>query len=64
MLVLSRKFQEVIVIEGGIRVTVLGIRGNVVRLGVEAPSDVRVLREEIIERDEPTASLASRHPAR
>lgn len=64
MLVLSRKFQEVIVIDGGIRLTVLGIRGNIVRLGVEAPSGVKILREEILERHEPATSPSSRRLAR
>jgi carbon storage regulator len=54
MLVLSRRPNESIVIEGGIRVTVVSIRGNQVRLGFEAPGDVRIFREELLERpDEP-----------
>jgi carbon storage regulator len=47
MLVLSRKLNERIVIDGGIVVTVVKIDRNQVRLGIEAPSDVRVFREEI-----------------
>jgi carbon storage regulator len=47
MLVLSRKLNEKIVIDGGIIVTVLKIDRNQIRLGIEAPADVRVLREEI-----------------
>lgn len=47
MLVLSRKPNETIVIDGHIRVTVLGIRGNQVRLGIEAPGWVGVYREEL-----------------
>jgi carbon storage regulator len=47
MLVLSRKPNEAIVIDGGIRITVAGIRGNQVRLGIEAPGSVAVLREEL-----------------
>jgi carbon storage regulator len=47
MLVLSRKLNEKIVIGGGIVVTVLKIERNQIRLGIEAPADVRVLREEI-----------------
>jgi len=47
MLVLSRKLNEKIVIDGGIVVTVLKIDRNQIRLGIEAPADVRVLREEI-----------------
>ena len=47
MLVLSRKLNETIVIEGNIRVTVVGTRGNQVRLGVQAPERVGVYREEL-----------------
>lgn len=48
MLVLSRKIGESIQIAGGIRVTVTEVRGGRVRLSIEAPSDVRVLRKEIV----------------
>jgi carbon storage regulator len=47
MLVLTRKIGEAIVIDGGIRITVTAIRGDKVRIGVEAPQDVRIDREEI-----------------
>ena len=47
MLVLSRKLNEKIVIDGGIVVTVVKIDRNQVRLGIEAPAHVRVFREEI-----------------
>jgi carbon storage regulator len=47
MLVLSRKLNEKIVIDGGIIVTVVKIDRNQIRLGIEAPGHVRVLREEI-----------------
>ncbi len=47
MLVLSRKPGEAIVIGGGIRLRVLEVRGNHVRLGVEAPAEVNVVREEL-----------------
>ena len=50
MLVLTRRVGETIVIEGGIRITVLEIRGYCVRLGVTAPPSVRVDREEVRER--------------
>jgi carbon storage regulator CsrA len=48
MLILRRKIGERIVIDGRIEVTVLHIRGGKVRLGFDAPRDVRVLREEIL----------------
>jgi carbon storage regulator len=47
MLVLTRRLNEMIVIEGGIRVTVVGVKGDKVRLGIEAPDCVRVDRAEI-----------------
>ena len=47
MLVLSRKVDEVIVIDGTIRVMIVQIGGDKVRLGIEAPHDVTVHREEI-----------------
>lgn len=48
MLILSRKLNEQIVIRGNIVVTVIAIRGNHVRLGVEAPREIPVNREEIL----------------
>jgi carbon storage regulator len=61
MLVLSRKKDEAVVIDGGIKVTVLEVRGNVVRLGIEAPSEVPILRSELCERNREcgTARLGS-----
>jgi carbon storage regulator len=47
MLVLSRKIGERIVINGTVRVTVLGLRGGRVRLGVEAPAAVPVHQAEV-----------------
>ena len=47
MLVLTRKLGEVIRVGDAVRVHVLEVRGNQVRLGVEAPADVRIYREEV-----------------
>ena len=47
MLVLSRKANEAIVIQDAIRVTVIGVKGDRVRLGIEAPRDVTVDRAEV-----------------
>lgn len=47
MLVLSRKKDEFIVIGESIRIVVVEIRGDKVRLGIEAPKDVKIDREEI-----------------
>lgn len=47
MLVLSRKKNESIVIDGNIKIVVVEIRGDKVRLGVEAPKEVPVHRKEV-----------------
>ena len=47
MLVLSRKTDEMIVIGDEVKISILSIRGKHVRLGIEAPRDVSVDREEI-----------------
>ena len=47
MLVLSRKIGESIIIDGGITVTVVAVNGNKVRIGISAPPDVTVDREEM-----------------
>lgn len=49
MLVLSRKKNETIVINDVIRITVVEIRGDKVRLGIEAPRNIEVHREEVYE---------------
>jgi carbon storage regulator CsrA len=52
MLVLTRKQQEKIHIGENISITVVRIKGNTVRVGIEAPRDVRVIRGEVITKDE------------
>lgn len=47
MLVLSRKISESIIIAGNIRVMIVEIRGDRVRIGVEAPKETPVHREEV-----------------
>jgi carbon storage regulator CsrA len=47
MLVLGRKTGQKIVIDGGITVTVVEVVGNKVRIGIDAPEDVRILRAEL-----------------
>lgn len=47
MLVLVRKQDEVVEIDGGIVVYVIAIEGNRVRLGFEAPEDIRIRRREV-----------------
>jgi carbon storage regulator len=48
MLVLSRKLNESIILGGEIRIVVLGIRGGQIRLGIEAPERVGIIREELV----------------
>ena len=50
MLILSRRVGESLMIGDEVTVTVLGVKGNQVRIGVNAPKDVSVHREEIYER--------------
>jgi carbon storage regulator len=50
MLILTRRVGETLVIGDDVTVTVLGVKGNQVRLGVNAPRDLPVHREEIYER--------------
>jgi carbon storage regulator len=50
MLILTRRVGETLMIGNDISVTVLGVKGNQVRIGVDAPKDVAVHREEIFER--------------
>jgi carbon storage regulator len=50
MLILTRRVGEVVMIGNDVTVTVLGVKGNQVRIGVNAPRDIAVHREEIFER--------------
>ncbi len=47
MLVLSRKKDEVITIGENVRITIVEVRGDKVRIGIEAPKDVAVHRQEV-----------------
>ncbi len=47
MLVLTRRLGETLVIGDNVRITVLGINGNQIKVGIDAPKDVSVDREEV-----------------
>jgi len=67
MLILSRRVGEVVRIGENVCVTVMGIHGNQIRLGIDAPKSVAVHREEIFLRiveDRRSADLASSTAAR
>lgn len=49
MLVLSRREEEKIVIDGGIVITILKIKGESIRIGIDAPRETHIVREELLE---------------
>ncbi|MHC5537150.1 carbon storage regulator [Singulisphaera rosea] len=61
MLVLSRKRSERILIGSDIRITIVRIEGSHVRVGIEAPDNLMILRAELLERG--TAEVANEQPS-
>ena len=53
MLILTRRAGESIIIDGDIKIRILGIRSNQVRIGFEAPKEVDIVREELLEKNTP-----------
>ena len=54
MLILTRRKEQSVIIDGNIKVTVLGVDRGVVKLGFEAPDEVVILREELLADDKST----------
>ena len=59
MLTLTRRIGETLLIRDDIKITVFGVKGNQVRIGIDAPDDVLVLRQELTANDSsPPQNLA------
>jgi carbon storage regulator len=63
MLILTRRVGEKVIIGNDIKLTVIGVQGGQVRLGIEAPKEIAVHREEIYERIREEMSAEPKLPA-
>ncbi len=61
MLVLTRKIDQGIVIAGNIYIRVLGVERDRVKIGIAAPKEIPVLRQELLERDAADANAKNSH---
>ena len=59
MLILTRRIGETLVVGDEVTVTVLGVKGNQVRIGVTAPKDVSVHRQEVYEKIQKESGIAT-----
>lgn len=64
MLILTRRIHERLIINGDVTVEVLGVKGNQIRLGITAPKNISVHREEIAQRIESGIPMLPRKPSR
>ena len=62
MLVLTRKPHESLAIGDNIEITVLSVKGNQVQIGINAPKDVCILRDELIDTKRPLDTSSTRSP--